>query len=267
MIVRDILRSLKEAKKTYKNSMSSKDKTRLAQSISAAASNDSWVSKAIVKLRIQNADDFIDHVESGLRKHNYQVLIKYVPWLVKTFTYDIINSDLGIVLTNIDAVADIVLKYDKLKRKGHIQGNTDYLLSFYEMVEIVARHEFRLRSEADYYSSGEAELLYRKDGVRFIKIHTFEAGKFFGRGKRERSTPWCIIDTEQHFDSYKTAGAKWIFILDKKEGEKYAVDDETGAVWDKNNRNQSISFIIRTYPAIEKFLDQHMLTVRGIRNE
>ena len=275
----NVLQLLHEAK-SFKNHVRKKDREKIDHLINSAIALDSRTytsqgqkySEILGKAKIYDTNSLVEHIESIFRrrKFNYHILSQYVKWVVETVARGE-EPDIIALVAQTESLAHALLKFDKLKRLEQFDDETpDDIEEFSWLggfVLMMNSHENPV-DEKELYRQREAKLLHEDSNFKLVDIKSHRAAKFFGRGARSRSCPWCIVEeTPAHYDRYEKDGFEWIFLLVKKSTEKYAIDKIRGTVWGEQNENIWFSDLERLFPIISKYVKNTMQDlIDDIRN-
>ncbi|MCS7316831.1 MAG: hypothetical protein NZZ41_00715 [Candidatus Dojkabacteria bacterium] len=205
----------------------------------------------------ESLEEFIKSIEEPLRKENkFQFIEPYMKWIVQRYVTD----NLGLYEDVMSKVIPGLLKYDSLKRKNKLRSdhkdinqikNIDQLLDIldeYQEEKTDSRSEEEKRIEQEFYSSGEAELIYNDPQVKVVVPKTEKASCYFGRNTR-----WCTAATKSknYFDAYNKKGPLYIVLI-KKENKRYQFHFQTNQFRDEQDKSINPNSLADKYPILWK---------------
>ena len=236
---------LYEARKSYKNHIS---KT-LREEVDKVVKLEPYLDRKGIK----TTNQLIEYIEDEFRKHNPQILLKYVGWVLKIFSFNTNSSTL--IVIRLDETIQLLLKYHRLFKKKLINDLDSYNIKWFREFKDLINNIPDPRDENEYYGRREAKLVFEDNKMKLVKVETFEACVFFSGGSRGRSTPWCITGDKNDWDEYTNKmNANWYILLIKSYGEKYAIDQKTGIAYDEENNELEFDELAHDYPIIRKHI-------------
>ena len=201
-----------------------------------------------------SVNDVIDLIEGEFKKTRYNsILINYTQWFLENLL--ITSHDRNLLSKEvIKDITTTLVMYHQYKQKGLVQPEHENIWNIRDIrvLEDVIKNVTHPTFDKYFYKSGEAHLIYDRNGLRLIKINSFAAAVQFGSGGRGRSRPWCILH-RGYWDLYKKQKSEWVFLLTNKQ-EKYAIDTNSGLVWDNNEDEISVKEVYDKYPVITSYL-------------
>ena len=148
---------------------------------------------------------------------------KYLPWIlqrIKSALLTNINFS-GPEFDNEDwpvYYKSLIDQFDELSAQGHIDKSNKDIGKFksgWSLQKALETAEERKQSKA---KEKQAKKFYEDETYLIIQPQSKEASCVYGKG-----TKWCIsAKVSNQFDSYKSDGAEFLFIINKKTGDKDA---------------------------------------------
>ena len=237
-----VLLSLYEAKKSYKNHIKNSLREKIDEIV------ESTLFFHIKK--IKTTDQLIEYIEEEFRDHNPQILLKYVEWVLKVFSLGTVSSiDIAI---RIDVTSKLLLKYDRSFRHGYAEVLKDQQIKSLKEFRTFVNDLYDPKDDEEYYKRNEAAKIYEDKKIKLVNVWSYKACAYFSSGSRGRSTTWCIVnkDTWDEYQSYD-----WYILLIKGTDEKYAIDRNSGRSYDKQNYPTTFENVSNKYPIIRKFIE------------
>ncbi|MCS7317738.1 MAG: hypothetical protein NZZ41_05455 [Candidatus Dojkabacteria bacterium] len=205
----------------------------------------------------ESLEEFIKSIEEPLRRENkFQFIDPYMKWIVQRYVTD----NLGLYEDITSKVIPGLLKYDSLKRKNKLKPNhkdISQIKNIHQLLDILdeykeektdSRSEEEKRIEQEFYSSGEAELIYDSSQVKVVVPKTEKASCYFGRNTR-----WCTTATKytNFFDTYNKKGPLYIVLI-KKENKRYQFHFATDQFRDEQDKSINPNSLADKYPILWK---------------
>jgi hypothetical protein len=180
---------------------------------------------------------------------------KYIPWLINQALKDdwperIMQENQIIRLTKAWIVK--INRFDKMLKLNQIsvdKRDINQYENFEDLTAIVnsAEREYQVKVKAKQ-GKKEVSKIYEDENYLLIEPKSEEASCTYGSG-----TKWCIsaTDSKNYFDEYAEKGARFLFIIDKKSGDKDAIafagDIDQIEIYDAKDVAQKPSYIENKY--------------------
>ena len=251
--VESVLQALLEAKKSYKNHIPKALRYKMDKALQRL------VTLNLDRDGIVDTDSYIDYIEKTFRRHNPNVLLKYVEWVVMVSVGNLKTTQSFVeIVTWPETYVEILLKYDQYLRRGvdmeEHEKDIYNLLTFSSVLAVIEKYPDP-DIEKELLKTREAEITYEDSKLRVVKINTYKAAKHFGSGGRGRSKPWCIAATNGFWTRYRDDGYLWHFIFDKENKKRYTISLNMTVGWNQQNNPMLRNEIIRLldkFPALDK---------------
>lgn len=191
----------------------------------------------------------------------------YVEWLMKMII-KLSNKD------DISLLVEFMKKFDRFKSNKEIFRSPD--INAYTTldevkrildIDIKSRAEQKTETEQEFYSQGDAKLIYNGQTVKVIEPLTYEASCFFGK-----KTKWCTTsskgeeskqEAKQLVDYFSTAMDMYYVII-KGTNKKYGMIPKIKHYVDEEDKEISITEIFDNYPeALNAFDMKELAHVDG----
>ncbi|MCS7316798.1 MAG: DUF4116 domain-containing protein, partial [Candidatus Dojkabacteria bacterium] len=205
--------------------------------------------------KYKSLEEFIKSIEELLRKENkFQFIEPYIKWIVQRY----VTNNLGLYEDVVSRVIPRLLKYDSLKRKNKLRPNhkdisqiknIDQLLDVldeYQEEKTDSKSEEEKRIEQEFYSSGEAELIYDDHEIKIVIPKTERANCYFGRNTRWRT---AVKYSNNYFSDYNKKGPLYIILI-KKENKRYQFHFATDQFRNEQDKSINPNLLADKYPIL-----------------
>jgi hypothetical protein len=199
------------------------------------------------------------------------VLPKYVPWLTargkewavdweikaKTYPNNKDYRNANYIRNNANETAEgelgVVNRFEKMLKLNRIPQDSKDILKYkdlYSLLRVVEKAEAEAEvAQQQKAAEKTAEKIYEDQEYLIIEPRSKEASCVYGKG-----TQWCISATQSknYFDEYFEKGARFLFVINKKTGDKDAIafagDIEQIEIYDAQDNEKKKIYIEEKYP-------------------
>lgn len=175
---------------------------------------------------------------------------KFIPWLIKHAKKEQEQwYGMGPAEADVANMAIGLRKFEALAQANRLQKkDINAYASFQELWQAVNALENAPSATAlKKAAKSETEVFYSDAEYLILEPQSMAAACHYGQG-----TKWCISATQaqNYFDSYTRDGAKFLFVINKKTGDKTAIAHMAAGIeiYDAADDRQSDSYIAETFP-------------------
>lgn len=180
---------------------------------------------------------------------------KYIPWIISQALKDDWPERImqeGQIKRLTKAWITKVDRFDKMLKLNQIPIDKRDINQYENFEELTAstnaaEREYQIKAKAKQ-GKKEVSKIYEDESFLIIEPKSEEASCSYGSG-----TKWCIsaTDSKNYFDEYAEKGARFLFIIDKKTGDKDAIafagDIDQIEIYDARDEQRKASYIENKY--------------------
>ena len=208
--------------------------------------------------------EFLQHIKS------VEILPKYIPMAIKAFreTPGISSDYIAMLVKSITNEFETYLTNNLIPANKKDIGKFSSWREFKEFVNTDMRSlvNSKEREKRQFLSvKKETERFFEDETYLIIEPKSEQSSCVYGKGTR-----WCISGTEgsNHFEEYSSSGARFLFIINKKNNDKDAISFGAGVstveIFDAQDKEKKPEYINNKYPPyiVEK-LNEILLQIIG----
>lgn len=174
---------------------------------------------------------------------------KFVPWLIKQGRIkQSLWHGMGPAHDEVANMVDVLSKFEHLAQRNVLPSKDINTYSWNSLWDAVKAYENQPSAGQMKKAAKDDTTVYYKDADYLILEPTSMAAScHYGQG-----TKWCISATQSqnYFDSYQSQGARFLFIINRKTGDKDALAATTNGleIYDSADAQKPDYYISEKYP-------------------
>lgn len=174
---------------------------------------------------------------------------KFIPWLIRVGRQEQHNwHGMGPAQDTVDVLARLLQKFNTLAKSNRLQQKDINQYSWESLYQAVtAAENTPSATQQKKAAKNDTTVFYQDNEYLILEPKSMAASCHYGYG-----TKWCISATQSqnYFDSYQRQGARFVFIINKKTGQKDAIALTDGGIeiYDAQDNRQNELYITDSYP-------------------
>lgn len=185
---------------------------------------------------------------------------KYLPWIAR------IVLDGSTKLEDAYKLRNYLASFDRLKNQlerkdiNSYRSAADLYGAIKDRVPAISGKADKRAETAEYFRSGEAELVHRDAQLQILSPKTKKAACYFGRG-----TQWCTAATQSHnaFDTYNKTGSLYIINVLGAKDHRYQLHFTSGQFMDIHDQPAEWQAFLAAYPQLKSVFASQLAWLEG----